>query len=303
MTSESEDQAVEREKEKLEEKDYLGPEADTISTDTESEIEVDAETEEEDHDGMLLELRKKTKKLERCAEKKEGPYKEFFELKEQTLLGYITALSFLALLKAKKKETKGHPAMKKLARYRLILDKLAPMEKKIKANPALTQREAPNIDEMVLSEDEAVLPRHTPSNERETSLAIAQNGDTDDSEKEQYEEENFTRLKKTSRKKRPRGELVDELALLDEVLGGDDGTEEESAEEERREAVDEVCTDRIKNHADGGKKKNNPRKKLKGKYDKAEAEHKKKARPAGKREDYRGERKIQKDPSKTTKFK
>lgn len=86
----------------------------------------------------------------------------FLQLKYHLMLGYCSSVVFYLMLKGRGGRIEGHPVIKRMIRFRLMLEKIRPLENKMKyqienlLQPQAADESAfkPNLDDMVVDDDE-----------------------------------------------------------------------------------------------------------------------------------------------------
>ncbi len=85
----------------------------------------------------------------------------FLQLKYHLMLGYCSSVVYYLMLKGRSGRVEGHPVIKRMIRFRLMLEKIRPLESKMKFQiENLLQAQAadesgfkPNLDDMVVDSD------------------------------------------------------------------------------------------------------------------------------------------------------
>ncbi|KAJ2711935.1 hypothetical protein H4R19_003009 [Coemansia spiralis] len=82
--------------------------------------------------GQVRELVDRLRERVESEELATGNGLSFLEVKHQTMLSYISHLSYLALLKLHGKPIAGHPAIERLVEERTVVEKMKPLEQRLK---------------------------------------------------------------------------------------------------------------------------------------------------------------------------
>lgn len=206
----------------------------------------------------LKELGSLIKKIKKNGISKERNTNDLENVKKEVLLGYSTCLAFLSLIKAEEIQMKKKPVIQKLVRYRLILDKLRPIEKKLEGiNKEEETKEKPDVDDFVISDQEQDDENLKETEYKPPKLAPVyyNEGETNNEKKNSFE------------KKRKKEKLVDELDALVEMLDNEGSSCLSSdSEEERRPISNKMFSGRVSVDT----KKKNPKKKQRSKFEKRE---------------------------------